>query len=311
MGHIAIIATLVTAWLSTVASGAFGADPRTLTNRPESQGFTSQAPELQTLRVRVNKGLLSLQAIHWPYIEVLDALQKETGIRFHYSIPMAETVTLAFKDVPVQEALKRLLGREAQLMFRFPEGPSIAGRVRVPEDVWILGKVSGPIPEAGGPADESAALVRKDGTSALADESQLDAEPETSELWEVDSLVETMQSDDPSLRLEAISALAGSGQADQEAVKAVLHAALNDMDAGVRAQAVQALVLRGGAEASGYLDQAMRDQDPSVRMMALESVVPAEHGVDLLKQALSDSDPTVRAIAEARLHPDEVRGRPE
>jgi hypothetical protein len=30
-------------------------------------------------------------------------------------------------------------------------------------------------------------------------------------------------------------------------------------------------------------------------------VVPAQHGVDLIKQALSDADPAVRAMAQAML----------
>lgn len=108
---IAIGAMLVTAWLSTAP---------VLANGPESQAFKSQTPESLSLRLRFDDGLLSLHANQRPFAEVLGAIQKETGIRFHYTIPMAEVVTLSFKDVPVQEALKRLLGREAQLMFRFP-----------------------------------------------------------------------------------------------------------------------------------------------------------------------------------------------
>jgi len=103
-------------------------------------------------------------------------------------------------------------------------------------------------------------------------------------------------------RLQALSTLAASGNADQETVNAALNAALTDEDRVVRAQAVQDLVRRGGPEATGYLEQALRDQDPGVRIMALQSVVPAQHGVDLVKQALSDADPAVRAMAQAMLH---------
>lgn len=314
--RIATIATLVTAWLSTVASGAFGADPRAPTNRPESQGLTSQAPESQTLRVRVNEGLLSLQAIQRPYIEVLDAIQKETGIRFHYSIPMAEAVTLSLKDVPVQQALKRLLGRESQLMFRFPEGNAVSNS-GVPDEVWILGEVSGPIAEAGepiesGPANKSLSSVAEGAvttaqsseTPAPGNKAQPEVAQTTNAQSEIDSLIETAESEDPTQRLQAVSALAGYRQADQEAVNAVLNAALTDQEAVVRTQAIQALVRRGGPEATGYLEQAMRDQDPGVRIMALESVDPAKHDVDLVKQALFDAHPAVRATAEAMLHPE-------
>jgi hypothetical protein len=300
---IAIGAMLVTAWLSTAP---------VLANGPESQAFKSQTPESLSLRLRFDDGLLSLHANQRPFAEVLGAIQKETGIRFHYTIPMAEAVTLSFKDVPVQEALKRLLGHEAQFVFRFPEGPSAASRAGVPEDVWILGKVSGPTAEVSGPTDKSAASIGEGGVArvqspeplAPADEPQPDADPATTEQPDIESLIETTQSEDPIQRLQAVSALAGSGQTDQGAVNAALNAALTDENAVVRAQAVQALVRRGGPEATGYLEQALHDQDPGVRIIALESVVPTQHGVDLVKQALSDSDPAVRAMAEAMLHPE-------
>jgi hypothetical protein len=144
---IPIGAMFVAAWLSTATA---------LANGPESRAVPAQTPESQSLRLRFYDGLLSLHASHRPYAEVLGAIQKETGIRFHYTIPVSGAVTLSFNDLPVQEVLKRLLGREAQLMFRFPEGPGAAARAGVPEEVWTLGKVSGPIAEAGGPADKSA-----------------------------------------------------------------------------------------------------------------------------------------------------------
>jgi hypothetical protein len=301
---IAIGAMLVMAWLSTATA---------LANGPESQTVESKTPESQSLHLRFNDGLLSLHASQQPYAEVLGAIQKESGIRFHYTIPIAAVVTVSFKDVPVQEALKRLLGREAQLMFRFPEGPSAASRAAVPEEVWILGKVSDLVSEAAGPADKSAASVGEGAVAraqspeppAPADEPQPDADPATSEQPDIESLIETSKSEDPMRRLQALLTLVASAPVDQgTVVDAALDAALADKDAMVRAQAVQALVRRGGPEATGYLEQALRDQDPGVRIMALESVVPAQHGVDLVKQALSDSDPAVRAMAEAMLHPE-------
>ncbi|MGH8578334.1 MAG: HEAT repeat domain-containing protein [Gammaproteobacteria bacterium] len=134
------------------------------------------------------------------------------------------------------------------------------------------------------------------------DESPPDADPASSGQADIESLIETTKSEDPMRRLQAVSALAASGNADQETVHAALDAALTDEDTMVRAQAVQALVRRGGPEATGYLEQALRDQDPGVRIMALQSLDPAQHGVDLGKQALSDADPAVRAMAQAMLH---------
>lgn len=75
-------------------------------------------------------------------------------------------------------------------MFRFPEGPGIAGRAGGPEDVWIRGKVSGPIPEVGGPADKAAASAGEGNvtraepseTPARVDEPQPEVDPATSEI---------------------------------------------------------------------------------------------------------------------------------
>jgi len=304
---IAIGAMLVTAWLSTATAAPLGADRQAPTKPPESHGLKSQAPESQTLRLRFDNGLLSLHASRRSFAEVLGAIQKETGIRFHYTLPMAEAVTLSFDDLPMPDALKRLLGREAQFIFRFPQRPSTASRTGVPEEVWIFGKVSGPSAEAGGPVENSAPSVEGGIGRTQSPELPAPANPTSSEQPDSESLIEATKSEDPIQRLQALSTLAESDQAEQGAVHAVLEAALTDEDAGVRARAVQALVRRDG---SAYLEHALHDPDPGVRIMALGSVVLAKHGVDLVKQALSDADPAVRAMAEAMLHNDrQVRKR--
>jgi len=244
---IAIGAMLVTALLSTANAASLGADRQAPTKPPESHGLKSQTPESQTLRLRFDNGLLSLHVSQPSFAEVLGAIQKETGIRFHYTLPMAEAVTLSFNDVPVPDALKRLLGREAQLTFRFPQRPSTTSRTGVPEEVWILGKVSGASAEAGGPVENSAPSVVEGGIArtqspAPADKPQPDVDPTSSEQPDSESLIEATKSEDPIQRLQALSTLAESNQADQGAVHAVLQAALTDEDARVRVQAVRALV---------------------------------------------------------------------
>lgn len=310
---IAIGALLVTGWLSTAIAAPVGADRQAPTKPPGSHGLESQAPESQTLRLRFDDGLLSLHASQRPFEEVLGAIQKETGIRFHYTIPMSGTVTLSFNDLPVQEALKRFLGREAQLMFRFPEGPGAASSTGVPEEVWILGEVSGPVAIGIAPSEGTLAKHAAPGvagvvaptqapeTPAPADEPQPEADPATSELPDVDSLIETTGSEDPTLRLQALSALVGNGKVDPEAVESALDSALTDEDPGVRAQAVQALMRRGGAEATAMLGQALNDRDPAVRLEAVDTAVPDDQGVALLKQALADTDETVQYRAAMKL----------
>lgn len=292
-------AVLLAAWLSAATAMPLVAAPQAPTKSVESHDHKSRALESRTLRLHLDNGLLSLDANRQSFAEVLGAIQKETGIRFHYNLPMAEEVSLSFDDVPVADALKLLLGREAQFMFRFPERSSNASRTAVPEEVWILGNVSVPGAEAGRPMQSPVPSVTESGTGSIQSAKlPVSADPNTSKRAEIESLIETTKSGDPSQRLQALSSLDDSDRADQVAVHAVLEAGLTDEDGAVRARAAHALVTRDGTD---YLVQALYDQDPRVRISALESVVPAKHGSELVEQALSDPDPAVRAAAEAIL----------
>lgn len=116
----------------------------------------------------------------------------------------------------------------------------------------------------------------------------------------VDTLVELAKADDPALRMQAVSALGDRGIID-DTVRSTLEAAFADRDADVRGQALQALAIRGGGETMEYLKQALRDPDPSVRIVAVERVEAKDQGIDLLQEALTDADETVRSLAASRL----------
>ncbi|MGH8527445.1 MAG: HEAT repeat domain-containing protein, partial [Gammaproteobacteria bacterium] len=69
---------------------------------------------------------------------------------------------------------------------------------------------------------------------------------------------------------------------------------------------------RGGSEALGLLRQALGDSDPSVRLMAVDSVAPQEQGIALLQEALSDGDEAVRYRAASKLKEGGIAaGKPE
>lgn len=81
----------------------------------------------------------------------------------------------------------------------------------------------------------------------------------------------------------------------------VLEASFSDEDPGVRAQAVSGLARREAASITEVLRQALRDFDVSVRLVAVESIVPGGAGKTLLQEALVDSDASVRSLAAAKM----------
>jgi hypothetical protein len=117
----------------------------------------------------------------------------------------------------------------------------------------------------------------------------------------VAALLEVTQSAQPDARLQALELLHQSGQAEERTVLSALGEALADEAATVKAYAIQALAERGGADALGPLRSVLRDPDPSMRIMVIESVVQQEDALPLLQQALSDDNEMVRFRAASRL----------
>ena len=83
-------------------------------------------------------------------------------------------------------------------------------------------------------------------------------------------LMEMTKSDDPARRLQALSLLHESGQADEATILSALRAALPDET--TKSYAVQALAERGGPEAIAALRETFRDPDPYVRTLVIESM---------------------------------------
>jgi HEAT repeat protein len=116
-------------------------------------------------------------------------------------------------------------------------------------------------------------------------------------------LVAGTRSAHAAVRLRALDLLTNS-QADAPTVRAALGEAMTDEDMQVKSYALQALATRGGAEAVGYLRQALHDPSPSVRLLAIDQIVsalPPAHRVPLLQEVALDEDAMVRAAAASWL----------
>jgi len=112
-----------------------------------------------------------------------------------------------------------------------------------------------------------------------------------------DVLVGLTRSDDPEIRLRALSQLHDADQVDESTLLSTYRTALADEDSSVRGYAIEALAIQGGPDATGYLGQALRDPDPSIRILAIENVAQQGYDPALLQEALSDKDERVRSSA--------------
>lgn len=116
------------------------------------------------------------------------------------------------------------------------------------------------------------------------------------------SIKSMSESNDQSERLVALAQLSEQRTVDPEVAAEILHIALLDDDPLIRGQAVYAIGRRGGMDASIVLDQALTDQIPSVRLMAVDALVAGdEENTALLRKALEDEDAAVRELASSKL----------
>jgi hypothetical protein len=115
------------------------------------------------------------------------------------------------------------------------------------------------------------------------------------------ALLDLSASAQPEQREQALALLHQSGVVDEETVLAALRAALADADATVKGYAINALAVRGGAEAFASLHQALHDPDPAIRQLVLESVIQLDDGLPLVQEALADTEESIRMLARSRL----------
>ncbi|HEV8714581.1 MAG TPA: HEAT repeat domain-containing protein [Candidatus Binatia bacterium] len=232
-------------------------------------------------------------------MKVLDEVQRKTGIRFHLSSPLQGSVTVSFKDLPAEQALERLFGPDQNFMVFYHAADPGSASSALPSEVWVLGRGSGKVFDT---LDEG--KLAPEATEKTNDPGQ-----EQEDQVELLAALEALKAEDPERRVQALSFLCESGKADETTILTALEAALADEDASVRGQAIQTLAIRGEPETMKYLWQALRDPDPSVRTLLIESVVPQGPGLTLLQTALADADETVRSIAAFRLKQGGATGR--
>ncbi|MGY6215813.1 HEAT repeat domain-containing protein [Methylolobus aquaticus] len=233
-----------------------------------------------------------LEAERAPLTQVLNEIGTKSGMQIHFSVLPQETVTATCAGETVEQIARCLLGADVDLVMRVAEPQSVAGGTKAEgaQELWILGSSYA----------QDRTARRATAECGVADET---ADPKSmAKAAHRSKLLETAASSrDEKARASALSRLIAEAPRGDPEVRAGLERALTDQSGDVRAQAVYGLALRIGPEAAPLLQDALRDQDPSVRLMAVSSAWNDDTGAALLRAAAADPDETVRTLAAMKL----------
>jgi hypothetical protein len=258
--------------------------------------------------VTFRDGLVSIQADGETVTAILAKIERSTGVALHLRAALPEDpVTLSFRDLPLETALRRLLGPDANLLLVYDgsgdDGDSVA-------DVWILGRGRGnpqaPVVAARPPRPASGPAAPAEGSTSAPDAKQarLKAIQELGDSNDVERalplLVSAARDEDPAIRKAAAEAL---GVLDEDAAIGPLgELLLNDPDWEVREAAAESLEELESPESVGVLRAALLDADEDVRLAVVEALgaIGGPEAIALLRAALRDEDEDVRdSAAEA------------
>ncbi len=259
---------------------------------PAGGSATMPPPAIRVEHSDDGKAGWILEVERAPLTQVLTEIGTKSGMQIHFSVLPQATVTATCAGDTVEQILRCLLGVDVGLVMRTAEPKPVAGgtKAEAGQELWILGSSYA----------QERAIRRVSAECAVADET---ADPKSMAKAENRSkLLDTASSArDAKARAGALSRLIAEAPRGDPEVRAGLERALTDQSGDVRAQAIYGLALRVGPEAAPLLQDALRDQDPSVRLMAVSSAWNDDTGAALLRAAAADPDETVRTLAALKL----------
>jgi HEAT repeat protein len=88
------------------------------------------------------EGRLSMQVREGSWESVLQELRHRTGIRLHLHLRLEGPLSVSFNDLPVERALRRLFGPEANFIFQYPAPHTADTASDQPTQVWVIGKTT-------------------------------------------------------------------------------------------------------------------------------------------------------------------------
>jgi hypothetical protein len=260
---------------------------------------------------------LSVRIHNAPWTAVLEELERCIGILIRVEGSLTGTVTQAFENLPLKQGLQRLFHNINVVFFYEPTtmAETAAGSLT---RVWLFPRdantgaqqtqlasveqtSAGAEPEGQAVVAERTAqrlstlqaFAQQGNTTALR-EALSDPDPaiqvaafkllaERDPQEAIAALRNAAKSEEAQMRLQALQLLQQTNRVDRATVLAALGEALADEHTIVKIYAIQALADQGDPDALRYLGQASRDADPSVQMLAIESIVQMDHGLTLLQ----------------------------
>ncbi|MFQ5918136.1 MAG: HEAT repeat domain-containing protein [Candidatus Binatia bacterium] len=260
----------------------------------------------ERLMIKVADGVLTAEARGSPLQEVLEAITRKCGIRIFLAAPTEETVTVEFRNLPIDEGLRRILeGRSFVFLYSRASSDSKRTPIARLEEVHVLtgaGKRATP-DESGTPEADmvmehegvfpEAKIVSKGAFGEVMDV-RVKADPGESrgksrdkeEAIEEFSQMLSAEEDRP-LRKRAVETLERMWHAD--AIEPLTHALVEDGDPSLRETAAKALGRTWSSDAVEPLSLALLgDQDSFVREAAARALGETwrEAAVGPLSQAL-------------------------
>ena len=257
-----------------------------------AESVTVRQPVIRVEHTDNGKAGWILEAERAPLAQVLAEVGTKGGMKIHFSVLPQDTVTATCAGDTVEQIVRCLLGADVDLVMRTAAPKPVASGTEASggQELWILGSsyAKGRSESRAAP-DCGAAEGTVDGKAMAKAENR-------------SKLLDTAASArDAKARAKALSRLISEAPRGDPEVRAGLERALTDQNGDVRAQAVYGLALRVGPEAAPLLQDALRDADPSVRLMAVGSAWNDETGAALLRAAATDPDETVRTLAALKL----------
>jgi hypothetical protein len=276
--------------------------------------------------IRFQEDRLTVNVTDVPLDELLRELGRQGGFAVVNHGPSRRGVTVRFHELPLDQALRRILVHENFLLdYSRPDSADDPALPAQAAKLWVLAGEDGDHGRGDSPTDSEAPLIGGDGflggrgqdddpdhpaVNATGDMSSPQAglaggssyagySPEDTLL---DGAVRQagLSSESSWERERAVEALGEHGHADGAPA---LGQALADPDIDVRRAALGALVAIGGHEAAQTLGTALQHEDSGFREEVVEALgmVGSETAVPLLQQALNDENPSVRETAAALL----------
>ena len=214
-------------------------------------------PHAPALWVDFREGRLSIEATEALWVHVVDEVRRTTGLHLHLYVPLEGAVTVSVQALPVEQALRRLFGPEANLAFRYPPAerrPATAPAS--PSDVWVLGKGLGPAVDT--PADQgevaAGASADPDVAGAAAPEERLAALDAFAEQGNMEVLQQALADPDQSVQRKALEILSAR---DGPGTIALLAGMAQSTDRATRTQALFLLYDTGMADPAVPLEQVL------------------------------------------------------